>query len=75
MKCQKKKKYYTFIASITIDSVMRMNKKNCPQIYLEEWKYRMKKAKMTKYIKAEIESESESVFESDIELELKSDNE
>ena len=36
---------------------------------------RMKKAKMTKFIKAEIESESESVFESDIELELKSDNE
>ena len=36
---------------------------------------RMKKAKMTKFIKAEIESESESVFESDIELELKFDNE
>ena len=47
---------------------MRMEKKNYPQVYLEECKYRMKKTKMTKFIEAE-ESESES--ESDIELELK----
>ena len=52
-----------------------MEKKNYPQIYLEECKYRMKKTKMTKFIEAKLESESESEseFESDIELELKSE--
>ena len=64
---------YTCIACITIDSVMRMDKKNYLQVYLEECKYRMKKTKMPKFIEAEIESESE--LESDIELQLKSDTE
>ena len=52
-----------------------MEKKNYPQVYLEECKYRMKKTKMTKFIEAKLESESESEseFESDIELELKSE--
>ena len=50
---------------------MRMEKKNYPQVYLEECKHRMKKRKMTKFIEAELESESES--ESDIELELRSE--
>ena len=67
----KENKHYTCIACITIDSVMRMEKKNYPQVYLEECKYRMKKTKMTKFIEAELESESE--LESDIELELKSE--
>ena len=35
----------------------------------------MKKTKMTKFIAAELESESESELESDIVLELKSDTE
>ena len=60
---------------MTIDSVMRMEKKNYLQVYLEESKYRMKKTKMTKFIEAELESESESELESDIESELKSDTE
>ena len=60
--------HYTCIACITIDSVMRMEKKNYPQVYLEECKYKMKKTKMTKFINAGLESESES--ESDMELEL-----
>ena len=50
---------------------MRMDKKNYPQVYLEECKYRMKKTKMTNFINVELESESESELESDIELELK----
>ena len=56
---------------------MRMKKKNYPQVYLEECKYRMKKTKMTKFIKAELESESDlkSDLASDVELELKSDTE
>ena len=35
--------HYTYIACITIDSVMRMDKKNHPQVYLEEHKHRIKK--------------------------------
>ena len=49
---------------------MRMKKKNYLQVYLEEWKHKMKKTKMTKFTETELESESE--LESDIELELES---
>ena len=59
-----KNKHYTCIAFITIDSVTRMEKKNYPQVYLEEWKYKVKKKKMIKFIEAELKSESE--LESDI---------
>ena len=65
--------HYTCIAYINIDSVLRMDKKNYLQISLEECKYRMKKTKMTKFIEAELKSESE--LKSDIELEFKSDTE
>ena len=71
----KENEHYTCIACITIDFVMRMEKKNYLQVYLEECKYRMKKTKMTKFIEAELKSESELELESDIELELKSDAE
>ena len=63
---------YTCIACITIDSVMRMDKKNYLQVYLEECKYRMKKTKMPKFIDTELKSESE--LESDTELESKSES-
>ena len=48
---------------------MKIEKQNYPQIYLEECKYRMKKAKMTKFTEAELKSESEpeSEVESDTE--------
>ena len=71
----KENEHYTCIACVTIDSVMRMEKKNYPQVYLEECKYKIKKTKMTNFIKAELEpeKESESELESDIELELKSE--
>ena len=71
----KENEHYTCIACITIDSVMRMEKKNYPQVYLEECKYRMKKTKMTKFIETELKSEPESELESHTELELKSDTE
>ena len=54
---------------------MRMEKKNYPHVYLEECKYRMKKTKMTKFMEAELKSESESELESDIEFVWKSDTE
>ena len=55
--------HYTCITCITIDSVMKMEKKNYPQVYLEECKYKSIKIKMSKFINADLES--------DIELELK----
>ena len=69
----KETEHYTCIACITIDSIMRTVKENYPQVYLEECKYKMKKAKNTKFIEAELKSESE--LEPDIELELKSGSE
>ena len=62
--------YYSCIACITIDSVMNINKKNLPQVYLEKCKYRMKKIKIPKFIKPELKSDSDS--DSDLE---KIDNE
>ena len=39
---KKKNTYYTCIACITIDSALKINKKNYPQVYLEECKYKVK---------------------------------
>ena len=72
-KTPKESMHYTCITCITIDSIMRMEKKNYLQVYLREWKSRMKKSKMSKFIEAKVESESVSELESDIELELKSE--
>ena len=52
--------HYSCIACITIDSVINFHKKNHPQVYLEECKYRIKKTKMPKFIKNELKSDSES---------------
>ena len=49
--------HYTCIACIIIDSNMEMEKKNYPQIYFGECKYRIKKAKMSKFIEGELKSE------------------
>ena len=37
-KIPKESMHYICVACITIDSVMRMENKNYPQVYLEEWK-------------------------------------
>ena len=54
---------------------MRMERKNYLQVYLEECKYKINKTKMTKFIEAELKSDSKSALESQIELELNSDTE
>ena len=41
----KKNMHYACIACITIDPVLRTDKKNHLQVYLEECKYRVKKYK------------------------------
>ena len=64
--------HYFCTACIAIDSVMRIEKKNHPQVYLEQCKYRIKKIQMSRFIntelKSESESESEPESESDTEL-------
>ena len=65
----KENMHYTCIAYITIDSVMKMNKKNYPQVYLEEYKYKIKKIQMSRFISAELELDSESNSELDSDSE------
>ena len=60
--------YYSCIACITIDSVMKMNKKDYPQVYLEECKYKIKKIQTPRFINTELETDSEPDLETDSEL-------
>ena len=64
----KENMHYNCIACISIDSVMRTDKKNHPQVYLEECKYRAKKIQMSRFIKTELKSDSES-SDSDLDSE------
>ena len=67
-KVPKENMHYTCIACITIDSVIRMEKKNYLQVCLEECKYKIKKIQMSRFINTELKSGSESESESDTEL-------
>ena len=69
----KESMYYTCIACINIDSVMRINKKNYPQVYLEECKYRVMKIQMSRFINDELESDSDSDSEAESDLEAASE--
>ena len=64
------------IACITIDSVMRMEKEDYPQVYLEECKYKIRKIQMTRFINTELDLDSGLDSESDDKLvtKLKSDS-
>ena len=67
----------TCISYITIDSVMRIDKKNHPQIYLEECKYKIKKILAPRFIKTELGSDSDSDLDSDLnsgKVGVKTDN-
>ena len=73
----KENMHYTCIACITIYSVMRIDKKNYLQVYLEECKFRAKIIQTSRFIKTELKLDSES-SNSDLEsekIEEKVDNE
>ena len=53
----KENMHYTCIAYITIDSVLRIDKENHLQVYLEECKYRVKKIQMSRFINTELKSD------------------
>ena len=59
----KENMHYTWIACITVDSVMRIDKKNHPQFYLEEFKYRIKNTQMSRFIKTKLKSDWDSELE------------
>ena len=46
---------------------MRIDKKNHPQVYLEEFKYRIKKSQMSRFINIELKSDSDSELDSEEE--------
>ena len=52
--------HYTCIACVTIDSFLRIDKKNHLQNYLEECKYKVKKMQMSRLINTELRSDSKS---------------
>lgn len=58
--------HYTCIAAINVDSVMKLV--NYSQIHLKEWRYKIKKKKITRFIDAELQlhdsdgSDSEQVL-------------
>ena len=57
-KIAKEKSHYICIAAICIDSILKVDKKNYPQVYLEQCKYRIKKRKMVDFIDAEVDLNS-----------------
>ena len=67
----KENMYYTCISWITIDYVMEINKKNYLQVYLDEYKYRVMKIQMSRFINSELDLDSDS----DSEADSKSDTE
>ena len=69
----KENMHYTCIACITIDSVMRIDKKNHPQVYLEECKYRVKKIQMSRFINTEVKPGSDSEPDSEVESKSKAE--
>ena len=68
----KENMHYACIACLTVDSVMKIDKKNYLQVYLEERKYKVKKIHMSRFINAELDSDSESKFDTELIARLES---
>ena len=71
-KMPKEKSPCKFLSIIMLDSVIKVNKKYCPQTFLEECKYLQEKIKTQNYIhedleKSESDSDSYEETESDID--------
>ena len=55
----KETNHYIYIAAICIDSVLRVDKKNYPRVYLEQCKYIIKRRKPVDFIDAEVDLSSD----------------
>ena len=63
---------YKCLSLIMLDSVIKVNKKYHPQVFLEEYKYKIKKSKMENLINDDLDPSSSD--ESDSESDNGSDN-
>ena len=54
----KERNHYICIAAICIDSVLRIEKKNYTQVYLEQCKYKIKRRKPVDFIDTEVDLSS-----------------
>ena len=61
----KERNYYICIAAICIDSVLKVDKKNYPQVYLEQYIYKIKRRKPKDFIDADVNLSSDSLNDSD----------
>lgn len=57
-KIPKESTIYICLTIITVESVLKMDKKYYPQVYLEQCKYAAKEKKMTSFKDAELELDS-----------------
>ena len=55
----KGKNHYICIAAICIDSILRIEKKNYPQVYLKQCKYKIKRRELVNFIDAEVDLSSD----------------
>ena len=70
----KENTYFTCIACITVDSVLKINKKNYPQVHLKECKYKVKQIRTPRFINTELESDLESDLEADLDSNTTTEN-
>ena len=61
----KERNHYVCIAAICIDSVLRVDKKNYPQVYLEKCKNKMRKRKLVDFTDDEVDLSSTDSDDSD----------
>ena len=55
----KERNHYICITAICIDSILRVDKKDYPQVYLEQCKYKIKRGKPVDFIDAEVDLSSD----------------
>ena len=75
------KNHYICIPAIDIDSVLKVDKKVFPQVYLEQCKYKLKKRRPVNFIDIEIiddddddDDDEDDGYDSDNENENKNEN-
>ena len=59
-KVPKEDEHYTCIVCLSIESIMKMDKKNYSQVYLEDCKYKLKKKNMVRFTDYKLGSDSGS---------------
>ena len=57
--------HYVCISAICIDSVLKTDKKNYPQVYLEQCQYKIKKIELVSFIDDEVNLSSDDSDDSD----------